>query len=81
LPLVDIAALARIHGLLEVAAFLLAWWNAKSCRGFDLTDLWKVGATARDRLATVAFIATHPEYPAAYGLGSVTEVSGHLALF
>ncbi len=35
---------------------------------FDLTDLWTVGAIARDMLATAAFIATLREYRAAYGL-------------
>jgi len=59
--------------LLQVAASLLAWWNAKSCRGFDLTDLSPVGAIARDMLATAAFIATHRDYPAAYGLGPQFE--------
>lgn len=24
-----------------VANFLLAWWNAEECGGFDLTDLWE----------------------------------------
>jgi hypothetical protein len=24
----------------RVADFLLAWWNAGECRGFDLTNLW-----------------------------------------
>ena len=24
----------------RVADFLLAWWNAGSCGGFDLTNLW-----------------------------------------
>jgi len=85
MPLVHVATRARIHGLLEVAAgetgqagtvavSLLAWWNAKSCGGFDLTGLWAVGdAIARDRLATAAFIAKHWEYPAAYGLGPQFE--------
>jgi hypothetical protein len=25
-----------------VANFLLAWWNAEQCGGFDLTDVWGV---------------------------------------
>jgi hypothetical protein len=25
-----------------VANFLLAWWNAAECGGFDLTDVWAV---------------------------------------
>ncbi len=85
MPLIHVAARARIHGLLEVAAgetgqagtvavSLLAWWSTKSCRSFDLTGLWAVGdAIARDRLVTAAFIATLREYPAAYGLGPQFE--------
>ena len=26
----------------KVANFLLAWWNAEECGGFDLTDVWGV---------------------------------------
>jgi hypothetical protein len=26
----------------RVASFLLAWWNAEECGGFDLTDLWGI---------------------------------------
>src|SRR5438046_5003885 len=26
----------------RVANFLLAWWNAGECGGFDFTDLWNV---------------------------------------
>ncbi len=85
MPLVDVATRAPIQRLVQVAAgntsqsgtvgaSLLAWWNAKSCRGFDLTDLWTVdNAIAREMLATAAFIATHREYPAAYGLGHQFE--------
>ena len=49
--------------------YLLAWWNAGSCGGFDLTDLWMVDRKiADDMLATAAFVATHHEYPNSYGL-------------
>jgi hypothetical protein len=27
-----------------VANFLLSWWNAQSCGGFDLTDIWPLDA-------------------------------------
>ena len=81
MPLTDVAELGPVQRLLTVAdgdtgqsrtvaGFLLAWWNAESCGGFDLTDLWAVDeAIARDMLATITFIATHREYPTAYGLG------------
>lgn len=69
----DVATRAPIQRLLQVAASLLAWWNAKSCQGFDLTDAWTIGAVVRDRLATAAFIATIRDWPAAYGLGPPFE--------
>jgi len=84
-PLPQVHAAAPIQRLVQVAAgetgqagtvavSLLAWWNAKSCRGFDLTDLWTIDdAIARDRLVTAAFIAKHWEYSAAYGLGPQFE--------
>jgi len=37
----------------RVADFLLAWWNAGSCGGFDLTDLWAVDRTIADDMYTV----------------------------
>jgi hypothetical protein len=52
----------------KVANFLLAWWNAGSCGGFDFTDLWGVDtAIAKDMVAVVALIAAHSNYPDAYG--------------
>jgi hypothetical protein len=54
----------------RVANFLLAWWNATDCGGFDFTDLWMVDrAIADDILAVARLIATRPEYPTAYGYG------------
>lgn len=78
---VDVAELEPIRRLLEVAQsdtgqarrvanFLLAWWNAPDCGGFDLTELWAVdAAVAADMLATAAFITRHHEYPSEFGLG------------
>lgn len=31
------------------AEFLLSWWNASNCGGFDLTTLWGVDAQNRRR--------------------------------
>jgi len=53
-----------------VANFLLAWWNAKDCGGWNLADLWAVdSAIADDMVAVVGFISRNSEYPDAYGLG------------
>ncbi len=37
----------------RVANFLLAWWNAGNCGGFDLTDLWMVDRAIADDILTV----------------------------
>lgn len=48
----------------RVANFLLAWWDAESCGGFDLTDLWNVDdAIAADMLTVFAMLAQHRCYP------------------
>jgi hypothetical protein len=53
-----------------VANFLLAWWNAGTCGGSDLTDLWMLDrAIAGDILATARLISVRHEYPTACGLG------------
>lgn len=52
----------------RVAGFLLAWWNAASCGGFDLTDLWAVDRDiAQDMLAVIGLVARIHEYPPALG--------------
>jgi len=43
----------------RVANFLLAWWNAEACGGFDLTDLWGVDAAiAADMVMVFAILAS-----------------------
>lgn len=81
----DVTAAAALRRLLDlargdtgqcgkVANFLLAWWNARNCGGWDLTDLWAVDdAIAGDMLSVAAFIAANPEYPTSYGLGAEFE--------
>ena len=73
-----LAALRRLIGIAAtdtgqsraVASFLLAWWNASACGGFDLTTLWSVGPPIRnDMLAVLELVAYHREFPDAYGLG------------
>jgi len=75
-------ALVRLVGIAQgdtgqsrrVADFLLAWWNAGSCGGFDLTNLWAIDtAIAADMVAVMGLVATHHNYPDAYGLGPAFE--------
>lgn len=36
-----------------VANFLLAWWNANSCGGFNLTELWAVDSPLVEDMVNV----------------------------
>lgn len=48
----------------RVADFLLSWWNAESCGGFDLTDLWAVDEEIeQDMLIVIGMIARCRSYP------------------
>ena len=78
----EFAALTRLMNIARgdtgqckyVANFLLAWWNAGSCGGFDLTELWGVDtAIANDILAVMGLIARRHHYPTSYGLGPEFE--------
>lgn len=52
----------------RVADFLLAWWNAGQCGGFDLTSLWSVDdAIARDMKTVFGLIARENKYPDSLG--------------
>jgi hypothetical protein len=54
----------------KVANFLLAWWNAEECGGFDLTDLWGVDPSiAEDMLIIVALLTRCANYPDTLGYG------------
>ena len=67
--LVDVAA-TNTGQSRTVADFLLAWWNARACGGFDLTTLWSVAPPLRDdMLAVLGLIAHHREFPDTYGFG------------
>jgi hypothetical protein len=55
----------------RVADFLLAWWNADNCGGFDLTHLWALDdAITADITAVFAFIARVSQYPDTLGYGA-----------
>jgi hypothetical protein len=48
----------------KVADFLLAWWNAEECGGFDLVTLWSVDREiAQDMQTVFALIARVQSYP------------------
>ncbi len=65
-------AIKRLMGLAQqgdsgqsriIADFLLAWWNAEECGGFDLTGLWRVEPSiAQDMVTVVGFIASSHKY-------------------
>jgi hypothetical protein len=55
----------------KVANFLLAWWNAEQCGGFDLTDLWNVDRSIAEDMLTVFGLLIHcTNYPDHLGYGS-----------
>jgi hypothetical protein len=57
-----------------VANFLLAWWNAEECGGFDLTEVWSVDRSiAADMLAVFAALTECHRYPDAMGYGPQFE--------
>ena len=57
-----------------VAGFLLAWWNAEECGGFDLTHLWSVDTEiAVDMLRVFSYVAQHAVYPDMLGYGKQFE--------
>lgn len=52
----------------RVAYFLLAWWNAGQCGGFDLTNLWSVDAAiAADMTMVFGFLTRCKAYPDRFG--------------
>lgn len=58
----------------RVADFLLAWWNAAECGGFDLTNLFSVDdSLAADMVTIFALIARVNEYPDTLGFGKDFE--------
>ena len=58
----------------RVANFLLAWWNAEECGGFDLADLWRVDeAIASDMVQVFTLIASNRNYPDTLGYGAQFE--------
>jgi len=57
-----------------VANFLLAWWNAQECGGFDLAEVWGVDTDiALDMLRVFALVAERHQYPDNMGYGTQFE--------
>ena len=55
----------------RVADFLLAWWNAGSCGGFDLTNLWGVDDSIADDMVIVfGYVARANAYPDTLGFNA-----------
>ena len=58
----------------RVADFLLAWWNAPQCGGFDLTNLFSVDdAIAQDMVTVFVLVARTSKYPDTLGFGKEFE--------
>jgi hypothetical protein len=55
----------------RVSDFLLAWWNAGSCGGFDLTNLWGVDRSIADDMVIVfGYVAHANAYPDTLGFNA-----------
>jgi hypothetical protein len=55
----------------RVADFLLAWWNAGSCGGFDLTNLWGLDRSIADDMVIVfGYLARANAYPDTLGFNA-----------
>ncbi len=70
-----LAIAARDTGQSRRAAhFLLAWWNAGQCGGFDFTTMWGcVRAIVNDMAIVFAYVGHHPHYPDTLGYGPQFE--------
>ena len=44
------------------AEFLLSWWNARNCGGFDLTTLWGVDTKIAADMVTVFALVANCRY-------------------
>lgn len=52
----------------KIAAFLLAWWNATECGGFDLTDVWGLDTSLQnDVLCVFGALIRARRYPDTLG--------------
>lgn len=79
---VERAALERLLGAAQrdtgqsrrVADFLLAWWNAANCGGFDITTAWGLDEEIAKDVVTVFGLAVRCNtYPDTLGYGPQFE--------
>lgn len=62
----------------RVADFLLAWWNAGECGGFDFTTMWGCDTEIVNDMAIVfAYIGHNSHYPDSLGMGAEFEAVVH----
>ena len=55
----------------RVADFLLAWWNAGECGGFDLTNHWGLDRSIADDMVIVfSYVARANAYPDSLGFNA-----------
>jgi hypothetical protein len=53
----------------QAANYLLSWWNAETCGGFDIKDLHEADpAVAGDIVMVTMYVAKHNKKPTDYGL-------------
>jgi hypothetical protein len=66
-----------------VADFLLAWWNAASCGGFDITTAWGVDSGIVEDMVIVFRFAAHAStYPDTLGYeGAFRDIVCSCVLF
>lgn len=73
----ELAALVRLLAVARqdtgqskiVADFLLSWWNADTCGGFAIADLWWMDKDlVTDILTVIGMVARVRQYPPSLGL-------------
>ena len=58
----------------RVRSFLLAWWNAEECGGFDLMDLWNLDTEIVEAIQRILFgLPNYRFYPDRIGFGERYE--------
>lgn len=86
----SVLPIAGFHGIAmsdtgqsrRVANFLLSWWNATSCGGFDLAEFWSIDAEiADDMLLVIGLIRQTRAYPDTLGTENHGQFKALVALW